>query len=68
MFVPFAEMKTAPFKTYEEIPQLTKEYIVYVCGEQDLKNVPLEDINSFLDMLYTAELIRREEYEDGWVI
>lgn len=68
MFVPFAEMKIAPFKCYEDIPKLTKEYIIYVCGEQDLENVPLEDINSFMDMLYAAENKRREEYEDGWVL
>jgi hypothetical protein len=67
MYVPFAEMKIAPFKCYEEIPKLTKEYIVYVCGEQDLENVPLADINSFMAMLYEVELKRREEYEDGWV-
>lgn len=68
MFVPFAEMKIAPFKCYEDIPQLTKDYIVYVCGERDLEKVSLEDINSFMEMLYTAELVRREEYEDGWVL
>jgi len=68
MFVPFAEMKVAPFKCYEDIPQLTKEYIVYVSGEADLENVPLEDINSFMQMLYEIENRRREEYEDGWVI
>ena len=62
------ESNKSIYANFEEIPQLTKEYIVYVCGEQDLENVPLEDINSFMDMLYTAEMKRREEYEDGWVI
>lgn len=68
MFVPFAEMKVAPFKCYEEIPQLTKEYIVYVSGEEELEKVPLAEINGFMEMLYTIELRRREEYEDGWVL
>ena len=68
MYIPFAEMKVAPFKTYEEIPALTKEYIVYVSGETDLENVPLEDINSFMDMLYEIENRKRVEWEDGWVL
>jgi hypothetical protein len=68
MFIPFAEMKIAPFKTYEEIPVLTREYIVYVAGERDLMNVPLADINSFMAMLYEVETRKRAEYEDGWVI
>ena len=68
MYVPFAEMKVAPFKTYEEIPPLTKEYIVYVSGETDLESVPLEDINSFMDMLYEIENRKRAEWEDGWVL
>jgi len=68
MFVPFAEMKVAPFKTYEEIPALTKEYIVYVSGESELEKVPLEDINGFLELLYEVELQKRAEWEDGWVL
>jgi len=68
MFVPFAEMKIAPFKTYEEIPVLTREYIVYVSGERELETVPLEDINSFMAMLYEIETRKRAEYEDGWVL
>jgi len=61
-------MKIAPFKTYEEIPVLTREYIVYVAGERDLMNVPLADINSFMAMLYEVETRKRAEYEDGWAI
>jgi len=68
MFVPFAEMKVAPFKTYEDIPQLTKEYIVYVAGEEFLEKIPLDEINGFMLMLYEAEKRKRDEWEDGWVI
>lgn len=68
MFVPFAEMKTAPFKTYEDIPPLTREYIVYVAGEKELEKIPLDDINGFMLMLYDAEKIKRDEWEDGWVL
>jgi hypothetical protein len=68
MFVPFAEMKTAPFKTYDEIPTLTREYIVYVVGEKDIEKIRLDDINSFMLMIYDAEQQKRDEWEDGWVI
>jgi len=68
MLVPFAEMKAAPFKTYEDIPLLTKEYIVYVAGEAEIENIPLDDINGFMLMLYDAEKRKREEWEDGWVL
>jgi hypothetical protein len=68
MFVPFAEMKSAPFETYADIPTLTKEYIVYVAGEAKIENIPLDDINGFMLMLYDAEKRKREEWEDGWVI
>jgi hypothetical protein len=68
MFVPFAEMKTAPFKTYDEIPTLTREYIVYVVGEQILEDIPLDDINSFMLMIYDAEKQKRNEWTDGWVL
>lgn len=68
MFVPFAEMKTAPFKTYDEIPTLTKEYIVYVAGIDKLEELPLEDINGFMLMIYDAEKQKRDEWEDGWVL
>ena len=68
MFVPFAEMKTAPFKTYAEIPALTKEYIAYVVGEQDIEKIRLDDINSFMLMIYDAEKQKRDEWTDGWVL
>lgn len=68
MFVPFAEMRCAPFKTYEDIPPLTREYIVYVSGEKNLDSVPLDDINGFMLMLYDYEKQRRDEWEDGWVM
>jgi hypothetical protein len=68
MFVPFAETKIAPFRTYADIPELTKEYILYVVGEKDLETIPLEDINSFIIMIHDAEKLKRDEWEDGWVL
>ena len=67
MAIPFAEMKLAPFKTFEEIPLMTKEYIVYVSGEKTIEQIGLEEINGFMAMLYEAEQEKRAEYEDGWV-
>lgn len=68
MYVPFAEMKTAPFATYDDIPLTTREYILYVSGERDLSTVPLEDINGFMRMIYEVEKIKRDEWQDGWVL
>lgn len=61
-----SEMKCAPFKSYEEIPLLTREYIVYVSGEKNLDSVPLEDINGFMLMLYEFE--NRRQNEHVWVM
>lgn len=68
MYVPFAEMKVAPFKTYEDIPPLTKEYVIYVANTKTVEEIPLDEINGFMLMLYEAEMRKREEWEDGWVI
>lgn len=68
MFVPFKEMKTAPFATYDDIPALTREYIVYVSDEKNIENVPLKDINGFMLMIYEAEAMKRAEWDDGWVL
>lgn len=68
MFVPYAEMKMAPFKSYEDIPSLTREYVIYVAGEESIEKIPLDDINGFMIMLYQAEASKREEWEDGWVL
>lgn len=67
MFVPFAEMKTAPFKSYDDIPPLTREYIVYVTEEKVIENIPLEDINTFMTMQYEIENDRLADFEDGLV-
>jgi hypothetical protein len=68
MFIPFKEMKTAPFASYEEIPPLTKEYILYVSAEKEVTDIPLEDINGFLLDLYAYEKAIHEEWSDGWVM
>jgi hypothetical protein len=47
---------------------MTKEYIVYVTGEKELEQIPLDDINGFMLMLYDAEKRKRDEWEDGWVL
>lgn len=59
------------FFDYEEIPQLTKEYIMTVADAEYIEEIPLEEINSFLAGLYEFKGMTIEQadvYEDGWVL
>lgn len=55
--------------TYEEIPTPIRDYVLTVSAEECIMNIPLEDINVFLDDLeeFYARKVA-EEYEDGWVM
>ena len=68
MFIPFKDIKTVPYAAHEDIPPLIQEYILYVAGEKKVQDIPLEDINDFLLMLYEREKKAREEWDDGWVL
>lgn len=60
-----------PFFDYEEIPQLTKEYILTVADVNQIEQIPLEEINDFLAGLYQFKGMTIEQadmYEDGWVM
>lgn len=60
-----------PFFAYEEIPQLTKEYILTVADANQIEQIPLEEINDFLAGLYQFKGMTIEQadmYEDGWVL
>ena len=46
------------FTTHEEIPALTAAHILSVADAENIADVPLEDINDFLNML--------EEVERDW--
>lgn len=51
-----------PFKSYEDIPPLTKEYVVYVADTKSIEEVSLDDINGLVLMLSEDEV-----QEEGWV-
>ena len=55
------------YQTYDEIPPLMREYILTVAEEKTIMNIPLEDINSFLDGLHAYYATQKEEYSEGWV-
>lgn len=60
-----------PFFDYQEIPQLTKEYILAVADANQIEQIPLEEINDFLAGLYQFKgmtVEQAEQYEDGWVL
>lgn len=46
----------APFKTYEDIPPLTKEYVICVADAKMVEEIPLDDINGFMLMMFEAEV------------
>lgn len=56
-----------PYRAYEEIPVLMREYILTVAEEKSIMDIPLEDINSFLDGLHTYYSKQKEEFSEGWV-
>lgn len=55
------------YQTYDEIPLLMREYILTVAEEKTIMDVPLEDINSFLEGLHSYYATQKEEYSEGWV-
>ena len=57
-----------PFRTYEEIPLLIREYVLTVADEKSIMDIPLEDINSFIDGLHKYYENVPETEEDGWVL
>lgn len=63
-------MSKAPllYKTYAEIPVLTKEYMEVVANVKDITQIPLDDINSYLQGLTAYHKQVLEEYGDGWVL
>lgn len=46
---------TFNYKSYSEIPDQIKEYMLVVTGEVSIENVSLEDINTFLNGLFEWE-------------
>jgi len=56
------------YQSYEEIPVLIREYVLTVADEKRIMDIPLEDINSFLDGLHVYYETKPELEEDGWVL
>ena len=57
-----------PFRTYEDIPMLIRDYVLTVADEKSIMDIPLEDINSFIDGLHQYYETKPELEEDGWVL
>lgn len=55
------------FYSYEEIPVATREYILTVADAERIQDIPLQDINGFLQGLHEWEKMKLEEWSDGWV-
>jgi len=55
------------YQTYDEIPLLMRDYILTVAEEKTIMDIPLEDINSFLEGLHSYYATQKEEYSEGWV-
>lgn len=68
-------MEQLPYKNYKDIPPIIKEVIKSVTGEKDIHNVPLQDINDYMqgvldfdkDKVIT-EFLDEDEDSGGWVL
>jgi hypothetical protein len=56
-----------PYISYNEIPQLMREYLLTVAEKRDIMEIPIEDINSYLEGLHEHYKTEQEEYSEGWV-
>lgn len=56
------------FFAYEEIPEVTKEYILMVSYAQKIEDIPLSDINSFFHGMIEHEKQKYDEWQGGWVL
>ena len=56
-----------PYRSYSEIPLLIQDYVLTVAEKRDIMDIPLEDINSYLEGLHSYYATQKEEYSEGWV-
>ena len=52
---------------YNEIPPLIREYLLTVADKRNIMEIPIEDINSYLEGLHSFYRNQKEEYSEGWV-
>lgn len=57
-----------PYQTYAEIPLMIQDYVLTVANEKRIMDIPLEEINSFIDGLHQYYETKPELEEDGWVL
>ena len=55
------------YENYEQIPGLVREYVLTVADRKVIEDIPLTDINSFLEGLDQFYSTRKEEHSEGWV-
>jgi hypothetical protein len=55
-----------PYESYAEIPVLMCDYILTVAEKRNIMDIPLEDINGFLEGLHNYYKWRDEEHIEGW--
>ena len=62
-------MRKMVFYSYEEIPEVTQEYIVTLADAKSIYDVSLLEINEFFSGLYEHEKKKAmEDFEGGWAL
>jgi hypothetical protein len=62
-------MRKMVFYSYEEIPEVTQEYIVTLADAESIYDVSLLEINEFFSGLYEHEKKKAmEDFEGGWAL
>lgn len=56
-----------PYTDYMEISPLMRDYILTVAEKKNIMEIPLEDINAYLEGLHAYYRTKKEEYSEGWV-
>lgn len=53
------DIPSSPFNSYEEIPELTKECLMTIAGAKTIMEIPLDDINRFIEFM----MVQSHEHE-----
>ena len=54
---------------YNEIPPLMKEYLLTVAEKRDIMEIPIEDINSYLDGLHEYyKSLKKAGFSESWIM
>lgn len=55
------------YQSYTEIPPTVQDYLLTVAGEKHIMDIPLEEINVFLNGLHKYHKTKEEEFSEGWI-